>query len=98
MLRELGYEVLTAADGPSALDVLAREPVHLVFSDVVMPRRMSGVELAREAVSRHPGLKVLLTSGYANTAEPAPASGIAFIRKPYRSRDLAEQLKRLLSD
>jgi PAS domain S-box-containing protein len=96
LLRELGYTVLTAADGPDALEVLGRESIDLIFSDVVMPRRMSGIDLAREAIRRHPRLKVLLTSGYADTAEPADLPGVAFVRKPYRRRDLAAELKRLL--
>ena len=57
MLRGLGYSVLTARDGPGALDVLRRqEQVDLLFSDVVMPHGMNGAELARRARALRPDL------------------------------------------
>src|SRR5207249_8705057 len=68
-LRRLGYAVLTAPDGPAALAVLRREAnVDILFSDIVMPRGMNGVELARAAKRLRPELHVLLVSGY-----PPPA-------------------------
>ena len=100
-LRILGYEVLTAADGPSALAVLRRDPgVDILFSDIVMPRGMNGVELARVAQRLRPELRILLASGYPMAAL-ANAHGIVetgefpFLRKPYRGSDLAEALRAL---
>jgi PAS domain S-box-containing protein len=97
-LKSLDYQVLTAGDGPSALDILRRaEPVDFLFSDIVMPRGMSGVELAREAMRLRPGLRVLLASGYARsalTSDPA-AEDFAFIGKPYRGSDLARMFQTL---
>ncbi|HMN84984.1 MAG TPA: PAS domain-containing protein [Bauldia sp.] len=63
-LRELGYRVLEAEDGPRALRVLDAEPVDLVFSDVVMPGGITGYELARLAKLRRPEVRVVLTSGF----------------------------------
>src|SRR5207237_2661186 len=64
-LRRMGYEVLTAGDGPAALAVLRREAeIDILFSDIVMPRGMNGVELARTALRLRPRLRVLLASGY----------------------------------
>src|SRR6185437_7338145 len=68
-LRMLGYDVLTAPDGQSALSVLRRDPtIRILLSDIVMPNGMNGVELAREAVRLRPDLRVLLASGYPMTA------------------------------
>lgn len=62
--RTLGFEVLTASDGRSALNVLTREAhINLLFSDIVMPG-MNGIQLANEVKDRFPGMKILLASGY----------------------------------
>src|SRR5437764_9035394 len=59
MLRALGWEVLTAPDAPSGLSVLRRDAdIEVLFSDIVMPRGMNGVELAREARRLRPELRV----------------------------------------
>jgi CheY-like chemotaxis protein len=101
-LRTMGYEVLTAPDGFSALAILRRDPsVEILFTDVVMPRGMNGVELAREAMRLRPGLRVLLASGYPMTAMSGPQGAAAgsqefpFLAKPYRGSELAEALSAL---
>ncbi len=64
MLEDLGYRVVSAADGAQALELLKREPdVALLFTDVVMPG-MSGRQLAEQALAIRPRLRVLYTSGY----------------------------------
>ena len=64
-LRGFGWEVLTAPDGPSALSVLRRDAdIDVLFTDIVMPRGMNGLELARQARRLRPELRVLLASGY----------------------------------
>ena len=73
--------------------------VELLFSDIVMPRGMTGVELAREARRRHPDLKILLTSGFAGGRSgreppPTPQTGeFPFLPKPYTVSDLARRLR-----
>jgi PAS domain S-box-containing protein len=96
-LRSLGYDVITASDGPSALSVLRRgDPIDVLFTDVVMPKGMNGVELARRARELRTGLPVLLASGYpvsALSAEHGLTSDFAFLAKPYRWTELSEKLR-----
>jgi PAS domain S-box-containing protein len=102
MFDSLGYHVLTASHGPAALDILRRDrKIHLLFSDVVMPRGMSGIELSREARKLRPDIKVLLASGY-----PLPAleksdgslTEMAFISKPYRWSEVLDRLRALQAE
>ena len=68
-LKELGYKVIEAEDGPSALKALDRpDLVDLLFTDVVMGGGMSGIDLAQEVRRQHPDLKILFTSGFADPA------------------------------
>jgi signal transduction histidine kinase len=100
VLRSCGYRVREAADGASALAVLDTDKtIDLLFSDVVMPQGMGGFDLARQATARHSGLKVILTSGYPESAlEGAglPQNGFRLLRKPYAKTDLLEALGGML--
>ena len=91
MLGQLGLEATRAASAAAALGALANgRPVDLVFSDVMMPGGMSGVDLAREVKRRRPGLPVLLTTAYAEAAKrEAEAEGVSVLPKPYRLEELA---------
>ena len=100
MIEMLGYDCLQAEDGPSALRVLEGSPhVSLMFSDVIMPGGMTGVELARQAHSRWPDLKILLTSGYTRNALPETvdgSQGFALLPKPFDGAKLAQTIAGLL--
>jgi signal transduction histidine kinase len=97
-LRALGYHVLTATDGPTALTTLESERlVDLLFSDVVMPNRMRGEELAHKALGKWPNLKVLLTTGYATESrDDAEPQEFSLLRKPYRQEELARAIRTAL--
>ena len=97
LLSGLGYRVIEARRGESALAILmGSDPVDLLFSDVVMPGEISGRELAQKACKRRPGLKVLLTTGYADKAPAEGDGGTHFLQKPYRRRDLALKVRSIL--
>ena len=99
-LKEMGYAVIEADSGAAALEVLARgEPIDLLFTDVVMPGGMTGLELARQARSLRPGLKVLFTSGYASPAamkDEVLTGNAVWLGKPYSNADLGAKLRELL--
>jgi PAS domain S-box-containing protein len=99
-LRELGYRVLEAHDGPSALRLLERQesPVDLLFTDVVMPA-MTGRELADAARKRQPHLRALYTSGYTRNAIVHAGRldpGVDMIAKPFTFEALAEKVRDVL--
>ena len=98
-LRMLGYRVLEAHDGPSALRLLERPDttVDLLFSDVVMPG-MSGWELVREVRERWPDVAVLFTSGYPRDHDAVGSQGraAALLPKPFTRSDLAQAVRTAL--
>lgn len=99
-LRSLGYEVIEASDGPSALAVLAqRTDVELLFTDIVMPGGMNGRELADAARRMHPALRVLYTSGYTENAivhHGRLDEGALLLSKPYRRIELDRAVRSAL--
>jgi CheY-like chemotaxis protein len=99
LLGDLGYRVVEVGNAADALDILAKEPsVRLLFTDVVMPG-MDGRDLAREAMARHPHLKVLLTSGFPESRIELDALSLRNIRllsKPYRKQELAQMVRAIL--
>ncbi|AWT09478.1 hybrid sensor histidine kinase/response regulator [Stutzerimonas frequens] len=98
MLEHLGYRVTHAASATDALSTLQNGcTVDIVFSDIMMPGGMNGVELAREIRTRALGVPVLLTSGYAEAAQQsAAAEGVHVLAKPYRLEDLATTLREVI--
>ncbi len=98
-LGELGYRTLTATRASEALDRLGGpERIDILFSDVVMPGGMNGVQLSVEARRLRPGLRVLLTSGYTGTAldEHAVPADLPLLSKPYQRDELANKLRIVL--
>jgi PAS domain S-box-containing protein len=100
VLRELGYRVLEAVDGPSALALLkAHGDVDLLFTDVVLPGGMTGAVLAREAAKLQPNIKTLFTTGYARNAivhHGRLDPGVELITKPFSYADLAARVRDIL--
>ena len=91
-LGALGCRVVTARDGAEALRVLeGGGKIDLLFTDIVMPNGMSGVELARTAQRLHPGIKVLLTTGYARDVQN-DGDEYDVIDKPYRRDELVQRV------
>lgn len=101
MLEDMGYEVVEAEDGPSALATLeaANGGFDLLFTDIVMPNGMHGPALAKAATSAFPHLKVLFTSGYAESAmlrELDEHPDFMLVSKPYRIAELEVKIRAAL--
>ncbi len=98
MLEGLGYDIIEASDGPSALSLLENGcPCGLLFTDMVMHGGMSGPELAQRAVALRPDLKVLFTSGYPRSARPELGKEAMLLRKPYTLSELSTAIRDALN-
>jgi PAS domain S-box-containing protein len=98
--QTLGYNILSAANATEALALVDKSvKFDLLFTDVVMPGPMNGRELAETMAKRCPGLRVLFTSGYTQSAvihHGRLLPGVLLLTKPYRKQDLARMLRRAL--
>jgi PAS domain S-box-containing protein len=101
-LRTLGFRVLAARSGEEALEMLRRAPdrVNLLFTDLSMPGGMTGLMLAERARALHPGLRVLLATGYSDdlVGRGAPTPGADVLGKPYSQTDLAKRVRAILNN
>jgi CheY-like chemotaxis protein len=99
-LNDLGYRVIERDSAVTGLAVIqSGEQIDLLFSDVVMPGGMSGFDLAREAAAARPELRILLTSGFPESALKqgrAIGEGLELLGKPYTQAELARRLRALL--
>ena len=102
MLGELGYRVVMAADGPSALQLVGEHPeIKLLFTDVGLPGGMNGRQLADAARATRPDLPVLFTTGYARNAivhQGRLDPGIHLLSKPFTFAELADKLALMLAE
>jgi PAS domain S-box-containing protein len=99
-LEAAGYRVLEAEDGVHALELTAKHtgPIHMLITDVVMPR-MSGRELATRLAAKQPDMKVLYISGYTDDSifrDGVLEGGMFFLQKPFNLRALAQKIREVL--
>ena len=99
-LRGLGYQVREASNAREALKIIEQPlTIDMLLTDVIMPGGMHGGELAVAAQELRPGLRVLFTSGYTENSivhNGRLDPGVAFLRKPYRLRELALKVRTVL--
>ena len=102
VLEDLGYTVVCSDNGPAALQVLEENTtIDLVFSDVVMPGGMSGLDLGAIITNKYPHVKLLLTTGFAVEADSPMSvteSKYEVLRKPYRGMELAKRVRKILDE
>jgi two-component system cell cycle sensor histidine kinase/response regulator CckA len=99
-LEDAGYQVFEASDGEEALALLSRtrEPIHLLLTDVVMPK-IGGRTLASRVSSRHPEMQVLFMTGYFDTdidRQENPLGRKPVIFKPFSPQELMSKVRELL--
>ncbi len=100
LLRSLGYDVRVAEHAQAALDLLnGGLETTLLLTDVLLPGRMDGPHLAKEARRISPDLKVIYMSGYTENAlvhHGRLDPGVNLLQKPFRKRDLAAKVRAAL--
>jgi CheY-like chemotaxis protein len=98
-LRDEGLDVIEAATGDEAADIL-EEPndIDVLVTDVRMPGKIDGIDVALRARELHPGIAIIVVSGYAldlwerlEKLDPPPV----FLRKPYRTKEVLEVVRQL---
>lgn len=100
-LRKAGYRILMAQSGEEALEVLERYgEIDLLFTDIIMPGGMNGLQLAERIRQVHPNVPVLLTTGYMEDLPRPARSTVAFrtLAKPYKLTELMELVKATLAE
>lgn len=93
-LRDSGHSVACAENGDVAMKVLEQESFDLLLTDIRMPGKLDGWELARTARARWPGIKVVYLSGYSPDVQQ-PVPGGRFLKKPCRLEELLRVLDEL---
>ncbi len=91
-LLELGYRGIEAENSAVAIAALEKQPADLLFTDVVMPGRLDGLDLAHLALSRWPSMRVILTSGFPAKLDGRIDGSMRLLMKPYLKADLARAL------
>ncbi|MEH6739177.1 MAG: PAS domain S-box protein [Sulfitobacter sp.] len=101
-IRDLGYQTIEAENGDQAYQILKDgAQVDLVFSDLVMPGKLNGYDLAAKIADEFPKLKVILTSGYASdviSGTLAHSKPFEILHKPYRQHELAHRFQAILEN
>ena len=96
LFMSMGYDVMTATSGQEAMNALASRDVDILFTDIVMPDGINGIDLATFTREHYPHIKVMLASGYPQPAlklDRGKLGEFAFVAKPYRLSDLARSLR-----
>lgn len=99
VVEDAGYSAIIAQDADEALNVLAEHPrIGALFTDVKMPGRLDGLELAAEARRLRPDLGILIASGTAEPSQEDLPDRAVFVSKPYAVSTVALALAALLAD
>lgn len=97
-LERAGHEVVDCANGDDAIDALEQGPWDLLLTDIVMPGA-DGIEVARIAAQRQPGLRIMFITGFAavalTAAQAAPEAKV--LSKPVHLRDLVGEVERMVA-
>jgi two-component system, NtrC family, sensor kinase len=95
-LEQLGYTVDVALNGSDALRKIQNgRSYDLVFSDILMPGSVAGLELARLVRANRPNIPILLTTGYSSKAQEAVREGFSILPKPYDAGSLSKAIREL---
>lgn len=99
-LGRLGYDTVEAENGPAAMEILQSDTaIDLLFTDMIMPGGMTGVQLAEQAVACRPELKTLFTSGYAHKGiahQDRFEGDFHILPKPYRLVELSKKIREII--
>jgi DNA-binding NtrC family response regulator len=94
ILRQAGYEVLSATSADEATELLEdREDVRLIVTDINLPGSMNGLKLAVAAKAQRPEMNIIIVTGYSAPKNDEIPPGSVFIPKPYNARKMIEAVR-----
>src|SRR5471032_1609668 len=97
VVEEAGFVAIEARDADEAVVLLeSRSDITLLFTDINMPGSMDGLKLAHAVRGRWPPIKILLVSGQVRLQPSQLPSSSRFVRKPYRTAAMVEELRSLV--
>lgn len=91
-LHEAGFEVLEAGTAEDAIEMMNEDTIHLLFTDVQLPGKLTGVDVARAAAERFPDAGIIMVSGRLSREDIALPPGAEFFSKPYSSDTIVARL------
>ena len=103
MLKMSGYQVIEAEDAKSGLaEFMAHPEIDLVFTDIIMPGGISGIEMAKDILNERPNALILLATGYqekgnALKAHAAKSENVAAVSKPYDVNEIPKLIESMLA-
>lgn len=95
LLTSMGYTIFTAENAMNALEIIKRNKIDLVITDIIMAGEMNGITLAKLIKDRYPEIKIILTSGFPghlHKKEEAELTKYPFIEKPYKIKELEKMV------
>ena len=98
-LERAGHQVIDCENGDDAIDALEHGPYDLLLTDIVMPGA-DGIEVARVAAARQPGLRIMFITGFAAVALSAGArapQGSKVLQKPVHLREIVSEVERMIA-
>lgn len=93
-LREAGYQVVHARTGEEALDWCRRQFADVLITDVMLPGKIDGWQIAERCREHDPGIPVIYASGF-SPAQPRPVPGSRFLTKPFGPNEIVQLVKEL---
>ena len=97
VVEEAGFVALQSSNADEAIILLESRPdISLLFTDINMPGSMDGMKLAHAVRDRWPPIKILVVSGEVRPHEDELPSNCCFVRKPYRSEAVVEELRSMV--
>jgi len=93
-LREEGFDVIQAADGEEALEWSRRQSADVLVTDVRLPGKVDGWQIAERCREHHPDLSVIYATGF-SPVTPRPVPGGVFLQKPFHPDEIVNAVKQL---
>ena len=91
-LREAGFEVLEAGTAEDAINMMNEDTIHLLFTDIQLPGKLTGIDVAHAVTKRFPDAGIIVVSGRLSPKDIALPSGAEFFAKPYSSDTIVARL------